>query len=174
MALSTPVGAAIASCQNPDKEIGPMRLRWKVDDDELRIPLEEAEWWGASLAVLISAIHHPGLLAASQPDSDPADVAREVLADLGELHAAGACTHARADDVDDEGCDGYRTPSVRRDCDDIVVSPGGEIANLAWCLEIFASAVLEPTGACASIARGASAYAASAWSADIGKATGAL
>jgi len=151
-----------------------MRPCWRVIDDELWIPLEEAEWWGASLAVLISAIHHPGVLAASQPDADPAEVAREVLADLGELHAAGACAHARAHGDGGEGCDGPRMPSVRRDGDDIVVSPGGEIANLALCLEIFASAVLDPTGASASIARGASAYAASAWSADIGKVTGAL
>jgi len=39
-----------------------MRPCWKVVDDELRTPLEEAEWWGALLAVLISAIHHPGVL----------------------------------------------------------------------------------------------------------------
>ena len=53
-------------------------------------------------------------------------------------------------------------------------APGGEVANLAWCIEVFATAVLDPSGPDAMVARGATAYAASAWSTDIGKASGTL
>jgi hypothetical protein len=65
-------------------------------DGEVRIPLDEAEWWGAALAILVAAIHHPGVLAARQPDTDPAEVAREVLANLGELQAQAQALGGRA------------------------------------------------------------------------------
>jgi hypothetical protein len=55
-----------------------------------------------------------------------------------------------------------------------VFAPGAEVANLARCLELFASAVVDPGGADAAAARGATAYVASAWSADIGRASGTL
>jgi hypothetical protein len=55
-----------------------------------------------------------------------------------------------------------------------VFSPGAEVADLARCLELFASAVVDPGGADAAAARGATAYAASEWSADIGRASGTL
>jgi hypothetical protein len=63
---------------------------------------------------------------------------------------------------------------VRRDGDTIVVSPGDEIRNLAWCLEVFARGVLNPASPEATFARGATGYAASAWSTAIGQAAGTL
>jgi len=149
-----------------------MRLPWRAVDGDVRVPLDEAEWWGASLAVLVAVIHHPRLLAAQQPGTDPAEVAGEVLNDLGELRSAAACAEAQVQS--DEAGDGRRLASVRRHGDEVVFSPGAEVANLAWSLELFARAVLEPESIEATIARGACAYAASAWSADIGRAAGSL
>ena len=59
-------------------------------------------------------------------------------------------------------------------CAEIVCAPGAVVPNLAPCLELFASAIADPDGADAAAARGATAYAASAWSADIGWAPGTL
>ncbi len=146
-----------------------MRVLWQVVDGKMRIPHEEAEWFAASLAVLVAAIHHPDVLATGQPGTDPAEMAREVLADLGELQAAAVC----ADQGSNEARDRSRSVSVRRDGGDLAFSPGAEIANLAWCLHIFATAALEPGRHEGAVARGATAYAASAWSRDIGLASGA-
>jgi hypothetical protein len=79
---------------------------WAARNGDVVMPVERAEWWGSSLGVLVAAIHHPHLLAAMQPDTDPVAVAQEVLD--------------------------------------------------------------------ATIARGATGYAASAWSGDIGRAAGTL
>ena len=149
-----------------------MTSLWRAVDGEVRVPLDEAEWWGASLAVLVAAIHHRDLLAERQPRTDPAEVAREVLAGLPELRAAAATAQAHVRDADDWGrlCGA----SVRRVGDEAVFAPGGEVANLVWCLEIFATGVLEPQSSEATVARGATAYAASAWAGDIGKASGSL
>ena len=149
-----------------------MRQLWQVVDGEVRVAVDEAEWWGASLAILVTAVHHPGALAAAQPGTDPADVARAVLAEVAELYAAAAIADGRVQDAEGEGLSG--TASVRRDGTEIVFAPGREVTNLAMCLEIFASAVLDPSSPEATVARGATAYAASAWSADIGTASGAL
>lgn len=148
-----------------------VRQQWRVVDGEVRLPVEEAEWWGASLAVLVAAIHHPGVLAEELPEADPAQVAREVVAEVAELYWAATAAHAQgsAADTDRRGA-----ASVRRDGEELVFAPGGEVANLAMCLELFATAVLGPDGPKATVARGATAYAASAWSADIGEASGAL
>ncbi|MFP5317191.1 MAG: hypothetical protein ACLGI2_02725 [Acidimicrobiia bacterium] len=133
---------------------------------------EEAEWWGAALAVLVAAIHHPHVLAAREPDTDPAHVAQEVLGGLGELQGAAACAASQTerDDADER----RGQASVHAEGDDLVFSPGAEVANLAFCLLAFATAVLDPGSPEGSIAQGATAYAASAWSRDIGRASGAL
>ncbi len=148
-----------------------MAMTWDVRDGDVRLPVEEAEWWGAALAVLVAVFHHPHLLAEQQPGTDPLDVARDVLDGLEELReaVAAAVTETVADP---DG--GRRRPSVRRDGQDVVFSPGHEVADLGWCLELFAAAVLEPAGEQAGIARGSVAHAASAWSRDIGLASGAL
>ncbi|HUQ64383.1 MAG TPA: hypothetical protein VM121_11560 [Acidimicrobiales bacterium] len=73
-----------------------------------------------------------------------------------------------------DGFLGDRRLSVRREGDSVAVSPSEEISNLAWCLWVFARAVLEPDGEQAAIAKGATAYAASTWSRDIWRCTGAL
>ena len=146
-----------------------MGTRWRAVGGEVRVPAEEAEWWGAALAVLVAAIHHPHVLAARQPDTDSAHVAHEVLGGLGELQAAAACATMR-DDAEER-----RGPSpVHAEGDELVFSPGSEVANLAFCLLVFATAVLDAESPEGSIARGATAYAASAWSRDIGRASGAL
>lgn len=145
---------------------------WRVANGDVRVAVGEAEWWGASLSVLLAAVHHPDALATCQPESDPVEVARVVLADVTEVYAAAAVADAlsrRADPGDRPA-----SVSVRRDGAEIVFAPGAEVANLARCLELFASAVVDPGGADAVTARGATAYAASAWSADIGRASGTL
>lgn len=149
-----------------------IRQLWQVVGGDIRVPVEEAEWWGASLAVLIAAVHHPGVLATVQQGTDPADVAGDMLAEVDELYMAAAVADAQVQDAD--GCDRPGTALVRRDGAELVFSPGGNAASLAMCLEIFATAVLDPAGPEATVARGSTAYAASAWSTDIGKASGAL
>ena len=147
---------------------------WQVVGGEVRVAVDEAEWWGASLAVLLAAVHHPGTLADQLPETDPLEVASDVQAGVAELYAAARIAGAHARDTDAGEELATATASVRRDGAEIVFAPGAEVANLAWCLELFASAVLDPIGADAAVARGATAYAASAWSADIGKASGTL
>ncbi len=149
-----------------------MRQQWRVVAGELRVAVDEAEWWGASLAVLIAAVHHPHVLATGQPGTDPAELAREVLADVAELYAAAAVVDDRVQEADPGNRP--RAVMVRRDGAEVVFAPGAEVANLALCLEIFACAVLEPAAPEATTARGATAYAATAWSTDIAKASGAL
>ncbi|MFN2506429.1 MAG: hypothetical protein ABR540_19825 [Acidimicrobiales bacterium] len=149
-----------------------MTTVWRCADGDVRAPVDEAEWWGASLAVLVAAIHHPDVLAARQPDTDAADVARQVLRSIEELEAAAARAaeqrKLRNDDEEERPC------SVRAQGGDVVFTPAEEVANLAFCLMVFARAVLEPQSPEASIARGATAYATSAWSDNIGKASGAF
>ncbi|MDQ6725327.1 MAG: hypothetical protein M3066_04050 [Actinomycetota bacterium] len=139
---------------------------------DVRVAVDGAEWWGASLSVLIAAVHHPDALATRQPESDPVEVARDVLADVAELYAAAAVADAQARHADPG--DRPRSVSVRRDGAEIVFAPGVDVANLARCLKLFASAVVDPGGADAAAARGATAYAGSEWSADIGRASGTL
>ena len=149
-----------------------MRQPWQVVDGEVRVAVDEAEWWGASLAVLVAAIHHPDVLAACQPQTEPSEVARAVLAEVCELYAAASMADAQLQEV------GLADPPggepVRRDGGEMVFPPGGELADLAMCLEVFATAVLKPGSSEALMARGATAYAASAWSAAIGRASGTL
>jgi hypothetical protein len=146
--------------------------RWRAVDGDVRVPAEEAEWWGATLAVLVAVIHHPDVLAASQPETDPAEAAREALAAVDELQRAAqrAAGQVRSDGAGSRRCDA----SVHAESDEVVFSPGAEVAHLAFCVTVFATAVLDPESHEASIARGATAYAASAWSRDIGRASGAL
>lgn len=149
-----------------------IRQTWQVVGGDARVAVDEAEWWGASLAVLIAVVHHPGQLATTQPATDPADVAREVLAEVAELYAAAAIADAQIQH--DEAAERPVPVSVLRDGAEIVFAPGGEVANLAWCIEVFATAVLDASSPDFMVARGATAYAASAWSTDIGKASGTL
>jgi hypothetical protein len=149
-----------------------IRHLWQVVGGDVRVAVDEAEWWGASLSALIAAVHHPAALATCRPESDPVEVARDVLADVDDLYAAAAVAEAQARRADPG--DRPASVSVRRDGAEIVFAPGAEVANLAWCLELFASAVVDPGGADAAVARGATAYAASAWSADVGKAAGTI
>ncbi len=149
-----------------------IRQLWQAVGGDVRVAVDEAEWWGASLSVLIAAVHHPDALVTRQPETDPLVVARDVLADVAELYAAADVADAQARRADPE--DRPASVSVRRDGAEIVFAPGAEVANLARCLELFASAVVDPGGAEAATARGATAYAASAWSADIGRASGTL
>ena len=149
--------------------IGP---RWQAVNGDVRVPAQEAEWWGATLAVLVAVIHHPGVLAARQPETDPAGVAREALAAVDELERA-AERAARQAPGGGAGAS-LRTALVRAEGDEVVFSPGAEVADLAFCVTVFATAVLQPESHEASIAGGATAYAASAWSSNIGRASGAL
>lgn len=144
---------------------------WRLAGD-VRVAIDEAEWWRASLSVLIAAVHHPDALATCHPESNPVEVARDLLADVAELYAAAVVADAHSPRADPG--DRLVSVSVRRDGAEIVFAPGAEVANLARCLDLFASAVVEPGGANAAAARGATAYAASAWSVHIGRASGTL
>lgn len=146
--------------------------RRQVAGGDVRVAVEEAERWGASLSALIAAVHRPNALATRQPESDPVEVARDVLADVAEFYTAAAVAYAQARRADPE--DRPASVSVRRNGAEMVFAPGAEVANLARCLELFASAVVDPGRADAAAARGATAYAASAGSADIGRASGTL
>lgn len=148
-----------------------VNLSWAVVDGDITMPVEEGEWWGASLAILVAALHHPHLLGIQQPGTDPASVAKEVLGALDELRVAARSAEAASQHTERSG---WERASIRRDGNCIVFSPGEELANFAWCLEVFAVAVLDRSSPEAAIARGATAYAASAWSRDIGKASGSL
>ena len=145
---------------------------WQAVGGEVRVAVDEAEWWGASLSVLLAAVHHPRTLAARQPGTDPEEVAWDVLVEVAELYAAAQIAEAQAEQADS----GERAASVsvRRDGAEIAFAPGAEVASLARCLEVFATAVLDPSSPEAAVARGATAYAAAAWSTHIGKASGTL
>lgn len=125
---------------------------WWVADGDVRVAVDEAEWWGASLSALIAAVHHPDALATRQPESDPLEVARDVLTHVAELYAAAAVADAEARRADPG--DRPASVSVRRDGAEIVLAPGAEVANLARCLELFAAAALDPGGADAAAAPG--------------------
>ena len=154
------------------QELGVCGGPWRAVDGDVRVPAAEAEWWGASLAVLVAAVHHPGVLAARMPDTDPTAVATEVLASVDELQRVGECAGSQGGREDAK--ERPTSASVRGEGDEVVFSPGAEVANLAFCLVVFATALVEPEGPEAAIARGATAYAAAAWSTDIGKASGSL
>lgn len=139
---------------------------WKVEAGDVLLPVDDAAWWGASLSILMAAIHHPAHLADQQPDTNPSVVAREVLDALPELLAAGERAGPQAQ-LDDR----ISVTMVReRDC--IRVSPGAEVIHLAGMLELYASAVLGLTGA-APVQR-SDGYVAHGWSRDLGEATGTL
>jgi hypothetical protein len=137
-----------------------MRQPWQVADGEVRVAVDEAEWWGSSLAVLVAAIHHPEALVRLQPHVDPSEVAQQVLAEVCELYAVASKADVPRQDAVSADLPG--NDAARRDGDEMVFSPGGELANLALCLETFAIAVLEPASSEASMARGAIAYSAAA------------
>jgi hypothetical protein len=149
-----------------------MEAKWRALGGGVRVPAEEAEWRSAALAVLVAAIHHPHVLAARQPDSDPAHVAQEVLGGLGELRAAAEC--AASQTVRDDGEERRGPAPVHAECDELVFSAGPDVANLAFFLLVFTTVVLDARSPEGCTARGATAYAASAWSRGIGTASGAL
>ncbi len=60
------------------------------------MPVGDAEWWGASLGILVAAIHHPDLLRSQQSDIDPAEMAKNLKSELSELLAAASCAERRA------------------------------------------------------------------------------
>jgi len=144
---------------------------WQVAGGEVRVAIDDAEWWAASLAVLHAAIHHPRSLAAALPETDPVEVAAAVLAEVADLYAAAAIAEGQAGP--DSGV-GSAWVSVRRVGAEMVFAPGAVVSNLARCLEVFAIAALDPSSPDATVARGATAYAAAAWSADIRKASKTL
>ena len=136
----------------------------------LRLPIEEAEWWGAALAVLVAVFDHPHLLADQQPETDPTATAREVRVRLPELTEA---IGEAAAETDFDDLDLWRQRiGLQRDGDDLVISPAREAGTLAWCLDVFSAGVLDRESPQAAIAQGGMAYAASAWSGDIGGAAG--
>jgi hypothetical protein len=104
-----------------------IRHLWQVVGGDVRVAVDEAEWWGASLSVLIAAVHHPDALATCHPEIDSVEVARDVLADVAELYAAAAVAGAQSRRADPG--DRPASVSVRRDGAQIVFAPGAEVAN---------------------------------------------
>ena len=138
---------------------------------ELRLVLEQDEWWGAGLGALVALPNHSHLLVEEQRETDPVAVAPEIRGRLDELAETITAAAAETDRNDAGLC--WQPIGVRRDGDDLVISPAHEATDLAWCLDVSAG-VLEPEGPQAAIARGAVGYAAAAWSGDIGEAAGTL
>lgn len=137
-------------------------VAWEAAGGELALPLDLADWLGAALSVLVAAIHHPDALTAQQPDTDPADVARQALDELELLQEAAEVVEGH-----DWSPDGPPTMALRRDGPRVWIRPGGEIRALMLVLDVFAKAVLDPDGADARTARGALAYSASEWSREL-------
>jgi hypothetical protein len=102
------------------------RQLWQVVGGDVRVAVDEAEWWGASLSVLIAAVHHPDALATCQPESDPVEVARDVLTDVAELYAAAATAVADAQSRRSDPGDRPASVSAWRDGAEIVFPPGAE------------------------------------------------
>ena len=143
---------------------------WQARGGDVVMSVDEAERWGDALGILVAAVHHPLLLAERRVETDPVDVARDVLDGLEELARAADAAEAQQRPDDERP----RSVGIHREGDSIVISPGDEVRNLALCLEVFARGVLDPDGPHATMARGATGYAASAWSGDIGRAAGTL
>jgi len=155
-------------------------VSWSLVDGDVWLPVEEADWWGAAMSIPIAAIHHPQVLTAQQPDTDPAEVARQVLDELPELYSAAeaaAQATAQGDDPIGEPHGGSTEITTRGDGSSrqVVISPGQEVVVLCDVLEVFARAVLDPGSDDHRVASGgATAYGAAAWSCDLGLATGAI
>lgn len=146
-------------------------VAWQAVQGDVLLPVDYADWLGGSLSILVAAVHHPELLAAQQPDTDARGVATEVLGELAELDLA-----ARTADRQQSPEPPTARPllAMQPDGEHVRISPGSELLNLGLNLEIFAKAALRPGSEDARTARGATAYAAAAWSKDLGLVTGAL
>ena len=144
---------------------------WQAVPGDVLLPVDYADWLGASLSILVAALHHPEVLAERQPGTDAREVATQVLEELTELRLA-ARTAERQQRPDEETVG--RRLRVDRRCDFgyLRVSPGSELLSLGLNLEIFARAVLHPNSDDARAARGAIAYSAAAWSRELGRAIG--
>lgn len=148
-------------------------VAWQAVQGDVLLPVNYADWLGGSLSILVAAVHHPELLAAQQPDTDARGVATEVLGELAELHLA-ARTADRQLSPEPEPPTARPHLAMQSDGQHVRISPGSELLNLGLNLEIFAKAVLRPASEDARTARGATAYAAAAWSKELGLVTGAL
>ncbi|MBW3642695.1 MAG: hypothetical protein KY447_07245 [Actinobacteria bacterium] len=146
---------------------------WEAVQGDVLLPVAYADWLGASLSVLVAAVHHPQVLAAQQPDTDAHEVATQVLEELPQLLLAARTAEdqqGRAPEISTSHLDS----DIRLEDGHLRISPGSELGSLSVDLEIFAKAVLHPEGEDARTARGAIAYSAAAWSREMGLATGAL
>ncbi len=148
-------------------------VTWQAIAGDVLLPTDYADWVGASLSVLVAAVHHPEALAAQQPDTDARHVAAEVLAELDELKLA-ACTAEQQRGRNPEAPTTQQLVTMQADSRYVRISPGSELNALVLDLEVFAKAVLRPDGGDARTARGALAYSAAAWSRELGLVTGAL
>ena len=160
----------------PDDSSDPTRVvttAWQAVEGDVLLPVDYADWLGAGLSVLIAAIHHPQVLAEQQPDTDARDVATDVLDELPELDLAARTAEGQRPSAGGPPPRDVRV-ALHRNGRHVRISPGSELQNLVLNLEIFANAVLHPEGDHARTARGAIAYSASAWSRQLGEATGAL
>lgn len=149
-----------------DEEQGFVTVAWSVNAGNVGLPADYADWLGAGLSILIAAVHHPEVLAAQQPDTDAATVAREVLEEIPVLTEAWRAAEAQqpaGGDVD-----------VTLAGSTVWIAPGAELGGLIGLLETFARSVLDPVSPEAATAHGASAHVAAAWSKQLGAATGAL
>lgn len=147
-------------------------VAWQAVTGDLLLPVDYANWLGASLSILVAAVHHPDALAVQQPDTDARSVASEVLGELPELQLAARTAEKQAQDPERPAA--RPEVAMQPDGQHVRVSPGSELLTLGLNLEVFARAVLDPQGEDAKTARGAIAYSAAAWSKELGLATGAL
>jgi hypothetical protein len=148
---------------------------WSLVNGDIHVRIEEADWWGATLSILIAAIHQPATLAEQQPDTNPAAVAEQVLDELDILRDAVELVE-QAPQAEHTPAAQSTVVSARGEGPGrvVVISPGPELRQLVWLLDLFAHAVLDPGSNHHRTARGATAYSAAAWSRDLGVATGAV
>lgn len=166
---------ALSARPEPDQPgpgLGAIVEAWSLVEGDVHLPAAEADWWGATLSILVAAIHHPAVLAAQQPDTDPVDVAREVLAEIGSLRQAVELAERAKRPGTGDAVTAVVTSRGEGPSRRVVISPGGELRHLVWVLDVFAHAVTEP-GRHAVAHESATGHAAAAWARDLASAAGA-
>lgn len=146
-------------------------VAWQAVQGDVLLPVDYADWIGGALSILVAAIHHPEMLEAQQPETDARTVAAEVLGELAEIQLAART--AEKQQRPEQELSVHPQVAMQPDRQHVRISPGVELLNLGLNLEVFARAVLRPDGDDAQTAKGAIAYAAAAWSRELGLATGA-
>jgi hypothetical protein len=140
-----------------------VQVSWRAVQGDVLISVEDAAWLADSLAVLVTAVHHPERLL---PEHGALGIAPVVLEVLPELELAWHTAEAQEKALIDSGTlDPDDIPSV----DTVEVAgaeirftPGSDFGATILLFDIFARAVIgEPKAL--ETAQGTIGYAAAAW-----------